>query len=56
MAMASGSSVTHSNSSMSFAGYESASASGASSCGPFVVMRGQPTSRMSCSRNSSCSA
>ena len=53
---ASGSTVSHSKLSISLAGQDSASASGASSCGPFVVMRGQPTSRMSCSRSSSCSA
>ena len=29
--------------------------SGTSSCGPLVSMRGQPTSRISCSRSSSCS-
>ncbi len=54
--MASGSTVSHSKASISLAGQAKASEIGASSCGPFVVMRGHPTSRMSCSRSSSCSA
>ncbi len=56
MLVASGSTVSHSNSSISLAGQANASEIGASSCGPFVVMRGQPTSRISSSRSSSCSA
>ena len=46
-------SVAHGYSSISFAGYVSASASGASSCGPCVSARGQPASRMSSSRSAS---
>ena len=53
--MASPSEVSHGYSSISLAGYLNASASGASSCGPCVIARGQPTSRMSSSRSSSCS-
>ncbi len=53
--IASPSDVSHGYSSISLAGYLSASASGASSCGPWVIARGHPTSRMSSSRSSSCS-
>ena len=49
-------SVSHGKSSISLAGYLSPSSSGASSCGPWVTARGHPTSRMSSSRSSSCSA
>ena len=48
-------SVSHAYSSISLAGYFSPSASGASSCGPKVMARGEPTSRMSSSRSSSFS-
>ncbi len=47
---------SHWYSSMSLAGWVSPPARGASSCGPWVTMRGQPTSRMSSSRSCSCSA
>ncbi len=53
MVMASGRTVSHSYSSMVLAGQAKASEIGASSWGPLVVMRGQPTSRMSSSRSSS---
>jgi len=53
---ASGSSVSHSNSSISFVGYRSACSSGVSSCGPYVSMRGQPTSTISSSRSCARSA
>ena len=56
MLMASGSTVSHSKLSISLAGHASASDNGASSCGPCVVITGQPTSSISCSRSCSCSA
>src|ERR1700722_6168599 len=46
---------SHAYSSISRAGYFSPSSSGASSCGPNVMARGAPTSRMSSSRSSSFS-
>ena len=48
-------SVSHAYSSISRTGNLRASSSGASSCGPKVIARGVPTSRMSSSRSSSFS-
>ena len=48
-------SVSHAYSSISLTGNLSASSNGASSCGPKVIARGVPTSRMSSSRSSSFS-
>ena len=53
--MASPSSTSQGYVSMRSAGYVSASVNGRSSCGPWVTIRGHPTSRMSSSRKASFS-
>ena len=54
--MASPRSCSHGNESISSIGCRRPSASGRSSCGPWVTIRGHPTSAMSSSRSSSCSS